>query len=55
MLEDVMARVEDMDTKKKIEKTMDIVRREAQFVSEDLSRFKLDENESALKPTEPKG
>ncbi len=43
MLEEVINQVEDMDTRKKIEKTMDIVQREARFVSEDLSRFKLEE------------
>lgn len=43
LLEDILKQAADVDTKKKIEKTLDIIRREALFVSEDLSRFTLDD------------
>ena len=41
-LEEIMASVEDLDTKKKVEDALEIVKREAQFVSEDLSLFKIE-------------
>lgn len=45
MLEEVMTKIEDLDTKKKVAEALDIVKQEVLFVKKSLSIFKIEERQ----------
>ncbi|MBN2468373.1 MAG: methyl-accepting chemotaxis protein [Deltaproteobacteria bacterium] len=46
LLEEILGRVEDLDTRTKLTESLNIVKREADLVEKDLSIFKIDEHQA---------
>ena len=46
VLEEVISHIEDLDTRKKTEQTLSVVKREAELIMDDLSVFKLPEDKA---------